>query len=316
MQPTEGDLVALAMRHGGVLSRAQLIAAGLSRRGIEQAVHDSTLHRLRRNAYVPARVLDTARADQSRLRTMNAAAALTGMRTRDAVVSHASAALIHGIDLLDPPAHEVTLTVPPGREGAGGDGIRQYGAALPARHVIRVRGIPVTTPARTAVDLARAHGFAAGLVAMDSALHRLLTRWIEIDQVLGDCRRWPGIAQARRAFRYVDEKAESALESLSRARFIDSDLPPPETQAMMFDLPTPRRVDFLWREQRVIGEADGLTKYRDPDVIADEKQRDELFRQAGYELVHWVWQEIRHTPEMVIGRIRAAFERTHRLGRW
>jgi very-short-patch-repair endonuclease len=135
--------------------------------------------------------------------------------------------------------------------------------------------------------------------------------------MVSDCRGWPGIRRATRVVEQADDRAESAFESLSRARFIEAGLPLPATQITLTDLlPVIRRVDFLWPVQRVVGEADGLGKYQNPAVIADEKIRDEQLREAGYEPVHFIWKEMRYTPEVVITRIRAAFDRTRKLGYW
>lgn len=65
-------------------------------------------------------------------------------------------------------------------------------------------------------------------------------------------------------------------------------------------------VDFLWRERKVIAEADGLVKYHDRKDLLNERERDHQLRQAGYVVVHFTWKEIFQTPEAVVARIRTA----------
>jgi very-short-patch-repair endonuclease len=102
----------------------------------------------------------------------------------------------------------------------------------------------------------------------------------------------------------ADSRAESAFESVSRYRLSLGGLPRPEPQARIRKY----RVDFLWRDQRVIGEADGLAKYGTDERTVRARLRAERLRQreledAGYVFVRWMWEEIWHTPELVIDRI-------------
>ena len=72
-------------------------------------------------------------------------------------------------------------------------------------------------------------------------------------------------------------------------------------------------IDFFWREYSVVAEADGLLKYQSgADAIAELK-RDRLLREAGFEVVHFTWDELFREPERVVSRIRAALARARRL---
>jgi predicted transcriptional regulator of viral defense system len=175
-------LVEAAMRNGGVLTLPRLGEAGMSRHTITKAVADGRLRRLRHNAYIPKRIWDTATGDARRMHMLETAAALASMYSADAVVSHDSAAVLQGMSVLDRPS-EVMITRPPGKPGTSADGIKVRSAALPANHVCRVFGVPVTSPARTVIDVSRSHDFPAGLVVTDSAL-------IDCGFVRSTCGRW------------------------------------------------------------------------------------------------------------------------------
>ena len=69
------------------------------------------------------------------------------------VVSHASAAALHGIGDLIPDTHEFAVTA---RKQSRRDGVRFHRAELPEDDVTVVDGLPVTTVERTVADLARA----------------------------------------------------------------------------------------------------------------------------------------------------------------
>jgi very-short-patch-repair endonuclease len=227
---------------------------------------------------------------------------------RDAVASYHSAALVHGINLLNQPADTVTLTRPPAKRTSRlrSDGVVFHAADLPADHVTSRYGLLVTTVPRTVVDLARTAPFREAVVAADSALQAELTTKGELLAVVGVCHRWPGIQQARRVIEFSDERAESALESCARVAFAEAGLEPPELQVTIHGPDWSFRVDLCWPNHRVIAEADGLAKYNSRKDLANQFERDRLLRDAGYQVIHFTWHELIDTPEVVIGRIRAA----------
>jgi hypothetical protein len=248
---------------------------------------------------------------------MRVAAAAAGIGL-DPVASHRSAAVMHGLDLLSASSGRmVTLTQP--RRGIGNrsnyPGILMHTAAIPADQVTAQFGVPCTTVARTVIDLARSGSFDAGVVVADNALHAKKTTRAELESVLARCARWPGIATARRAVEFCDARSESVLESIARVAMHEHGLEPPELQVWVGgDGMRIGRVDFLWRQYRTIAEADGKKKYKDSGEATWQLERDSRLREAGFEVVHFTWADIVYAPEVVMARIRAAFERASRLG--
>jgi hypothetical protein len=170
--------------------------------------------------------------------------------------------------------------------------------------------LPVTTPARTVVDLARTLSFRAGVVTADSALHRNLVTKTDLAAVLASCARWPGARQAAAVIDFADSRAESPLESIARVVFADCGLPPPDLQVWLGGTAEPiGRVDFYWRHHRTIAEVDGAIKYADPQRARAQLRRDSMLRDDGFEVVHFTWQQITQTPEHVADSIRKAFRR-------
>lgn len=229
---------------------------------------------------------------------------------RAAIVSHQSAALLHGLSLLKSlPVDTVTLTLPPTRrwERLRSAGVVFHCADLPAEHLARLYNLPVTTAARTVVDLARTLPFMDGVVVADSALREEKATKPELGKILDSCANWPGMRQARRVVAFADERAGSALESAARVVFDEFGLDPPELQVTIHLPANAFLVDFFWREHRVIAEADGLAKYTGDKALIAQFQRDRLLRDAGYKVVHFTWQELFKTPELVVARIQQAF---------
>lgn len=238
-------------------------------------------------------------------------ASVLAMTKPGAAGSHHNAAIIHGLDLLGPTPPDVAVTRSPGGSQKGRPGVHLHIAALPPAHVTVRGGIRLTSVARTVVDLARTSSFRSGVVVADSALRGKQTSQGELQSVITDCARWPGIGQAKLVVEFADGRAESALESISRVAFRDLGLPAPELQAWVGgeEDGVIGRADFLWRRYRTIGEADGAVKYKDTARAISQLRRDARLRAAGFEVVHFTWDEIVRTPGQVARSLREAFRR-------
>jgi hypothetical protein len=303
-------------RFAGIVTGGELAHAGLSRARIRLLVSRGELTPISRGVYARAQV--AARAgpdDQGRDRLMRMAAAVV-VSGKGTAVSHRDAAIIHGLTLLDYPPSDIAVTRLRGAAGSrtARPGIDLHIAALPVRYVTSWQGIPVTTVARTVIDIARTTAFKAGVVTADSALYARQTSVAQLSAVMWDCDRWPGIRKARDVVEFSDPRAESAFESIARVAFKDGGLPPPMLQVWVGNKErTIGRVDFLWSDQWTIAEADGAAKYADPSLARKQLWRDTELRRAGYEVVHFTRRELASDPGQVVQAIRVAFARTARL---
>jgi hypothetical protein len=287
---------------------AEAIAAGYPRGLIRHLVHTGRWLALRRGVFCDAALAE--RADPTWL----ASGAALLVMAPGAAISHESAACLHDLATVAAPS-VVWLTRPrTSRHGRHSHpGIVERSAALPSDHVTRVRGLPVTTAARTVVDLARYRSFADAVILMDAVLQQGATTPAELLAVRVSCEAWPGISRAATALSFADGAAESPLESHSRIAFAQGGLPTPTLQAEIRLLDgRVVRVDFLWTQWRVIGEADGRLKYEKPEDLWREKLREDGLRELGYEVVRWTWDEVLYRPEVVVARILRAAERARR----
>lgn len=188
---------------------------------------------------------------------------------------------------------------------------------MPALDIILIDNMPVTSLARTVLDLARTLPMTQAVAAGDRALALGLRRH-DLEAGLLGMDRWPGIRAARRVVDFLDERSESVGESVSRVRLMEQGLPPLEPQREIFG-PDGRliaRVDFYWKEHQTVGEFDGKIKYgrllkpgqRIEDVIFEEKLREDALRDLGSQVVRWVWQDLYHAY-VIRERVLRAFAR-------
>lgn len=290
---------------------AQWAARGVSAGRLRQLVRAGDLVALRRGVYARADSLVSSADDPARTHAFRVAAALLAADAL-ASASHRSAAILHGLDLLErPPESLVTLTRPPRARGsrARRNDLEVHTAALFPGHVIKHYGLPVTSVARTVVDVARTSPLMNGVVVADSALHAGKTTHEELASVLAACSSWPGAHRARQVIAFSDHRSESVLESCARMTFHEHGLPAPELQVDIGDEEFVGRVDFCWLEYLTIAEADGMLKYADPRRAAAQLERDQLLREVGYKVVHFTWRQLFRETERLIARIRDAFAR-------
>ncbi len=195
-------------------------------------------------------------------------------------------------------------------------------AKLPEHHRGCIRGVATVSAARAVVDTCRHATLVDGLIVGDAALHKGATTAAEIDDVLAYFGGWPGVRQARRTAAHLDASRESPLESLSFAVFVELGLPLPRCQVTIVDhWGDPHGiVDFLWREQRVIGEADGDVKYRDNlagaapaniRLLAEKRRQSRLER--DHVVTRWGWREVTGDLPAFRRQILEAFARSARL---
>lgn len=207
-----------------------------------------------------------------------------------AAVCRESAAWLHGIDARAPGLHlqppELQSLVPAGVARVRRPGQRCWISDLPASDVTAVRGVPVTSHLRTALDLARFSRRFVALAAIDAYAHQGL---VAPGDLLARARTLAGarnIARARFVIESCEPATESAGESWLRLRLVEADLPRPEAQISIRDV-TGRevyRLDLGYREHRVGVEYDGERFHHmtGAQYAADERRRHGLLMRFGW----------------------------------
>jgi predicted transcriptional regulator of viral defense system len=310
MHPGLPTLARLAARQGGVVTREQARRAGCTESEIRRFLHRGDWTAVRRGLYAASDAVV-----EPRLRLIAEAAACWLALGRRPVISHGTAAMLHG--LVPSAGPTVELTADPNQlHWRGNAGFRLHTACLPPHHTTESGGLPVTSVARTAVDLCRRLPYEEGVAMLDDALHRELVARDELDRVLRDCAVWPRIRHAALAVAASERLAESPLETVCRLTFARHGLPAPECQALVVDPADGwrARVDFHWPAHRTVVEADGRLKYATPADLWNEKLRQERIEELGYAVLRVTWPQVTSDPAGTVARVLRAFVRGARLG--
>jgi hypothetical protein len=240
-------------------------------------------------------------------------------------LSHASAATVW--QLPKPGAggwfdEPVALTLPAPAHTSRSGVRHHHTGPLPSGQVVRdPEGYPVTSPARTAVDLAGDLDLPQALVLLDGAARvvcqslvaeirrrdyvnpRLVDAAQELLRAAAETVRAPRLGPA---IALTAPCRESAAESLSAGHLELAGLPRPSYQAEIRTTFGSFFPDCLWPERGLVGECDGTVKYRDANAYAHEKEREQILRDLGYDVVRWQAREIMTRPQVVMERIARA----------
>lgn len=246
--------------------------------------------RLRTGVFVTAG--DLAEVERTRRRPgLDALAVTTSLGRPSAVLSGATAAWVWGLPR--PRAAEPVVELTDPDRWRRGRGWRMTRAVL-SEDEVTVRGAyPVTTAARTLVDVARSWPEVHAVAALDAALLRGLTTRSHVAQVLDRQAFVPGIPRAVRALALADGRAESWLETYGRLAFAALGLPPFIPQVELWvDGQLLKVVDGWYPEAAVAVEFDGQVKYRQPafgrtpaEELWQEKRTEDLLRSLGIRFV-------------------------------
>ena len=284
------QVLAIADRQLGVFTAQDVLRAGLTVDDIRAELRSGRWVRLRKGVYTSA---DRMAAADERGRHLLACVAVLLSLDPGPVVSHASAATLHGVVVPSTAGSDVRLT--DGEQWRTGRGYRVARARLPDEDVQAWLRFRVSTVARTLVDCAREWPLLASVVAMDAALYdQLLTR-AELHAAVLSATHRPRISTAAQAFGLCDGRAESPLETKGRLRMVASGLPLPELQVELHDeRGLIGRVDAWYEEAALAVEFDGRVKYEDPrgrtpaQVAWEEKRREDRIRAVDVRVVRIV----------------------------
>lgn len=225
------------------------------------------------------------------------------------LLSHESAAALWGLRDMNT-VHEwetgrpplIHVSVPENRSRRL-DGIRAHrrGGFKESERTERA-GIPVTTPARTLIDLASQLQPTQLEAAVNAADRLGLINPEELRRKVDERRGMDGVKALRRM---LDRQTFRLTESELERRFLRlvhrAQLPPPKTQQQVNGF----RVDFLWPELRLIVETDGLRYHRTPGQQAKDRTRDQALVAAGFTALRFTHAQVTYDPDHVENTLRA-----------
>jgi hypothetical protein len=287
---------AVAAQQWGVLSLTELRACGLTRRAVAGRVRRGFLHRLHAQVYA---VGHPNPPWQGRLL---AAVKACGP---GAILSHICAAMLWGFIEPDEDRHpEVTVT---GASTRVLPGIRVHRTCqLDPRDRRRHQGIPLTSPARTLLDIAATLDGAP----LRSAVRRAQgTRRVNVREICEVIARLGPRRGSRRLATVVAEgpaPTRTVLEDVVLDLILGGGFAHPDVNKPL--ILAGRRVipDFRWPEQRLIVEADSKAWHGDKLAREDDAERQAVLEAHGERVLRVMWEQAVAHPTQTRARLRAA----------
>jgi AbiEi antitoxin C-terminal domain len=231
------------------------------------------------------------------------AVAAAGTVLPGSVVTGRSAAVLWGVDAARA-EDEVEVTVPPGRTTPAVRGVRVRRRSLPADSITTRRGVRVTTPVATALDVAREPVLEDAVVLLDRLVHEAVVDLTAV-RAAAAAASGPGSRRARTAVALADGLAESPQETRLRLLLGRSALPAPVAQyTVRDDDGFVARVDLAWPDRRVALEYEGRWHGERQNVARDRRRLNRLTA-AGWTVV-FVTAEDLADPVQLVARVGAA----------
>lgn len=286
----------IAERQRGLIGRTQLIEAGITPDAIRHRLATGRLHTLYRGIYVVGR---------PRLEPLAAATAAVMHLGGRGVLSHRTAAMLWGI--LDTPELPVEITVVDSDLRPRPGLTVRRSRTLSEADIRRCQGLPVTSPARTLIDLAGILDLHELEAVYAMAIRRRLVTRAEVAAAIRRAPRGRGAANLRAL---VEQGARPVLtRSHYERKVLDlirrAELPAPQVNATIDGM----EVDFLWPEQKLVVEFDGFAYHSDRSSFEQDRLRDQRLAAAGYRVLRITARQVDNRPEALIARLAIAAAR-------
>lgn len=286
MRALDVVIAELAARQHGVVTVAQLTAAGATRNAIAHRVENRRLTPLHRGVY---------RLGQTETRlTQLMAAVLAG--GPGAALSHHAAAELHGFGPERPGPIDVTVAKGHARTKPG---LRVHRARELER--VHIRGIPVTTVTRTLLDLAATLPRRDLQRAVEEAQVQRKIDHSSLADAVSKARGHRGARALRAAAAGAQEpaltrsEAERTLVELVRR----AGLPSPRTNQRIGRW----EVDAVWPDERLVVEVDGYAFHSTREAFERDRRKDAELRAAGFRVHRVTWRQLARERDWVVATL-------------
>ena len=287
----------------GLITMAQLLDLGLTRKMVEGRIRLGLLHPVHRGVY--------AVGTPPRTREAHWLAAMLACGP-GAVLSHASAA---GLWRIRGSASALIDVISPRRTGRTRRGITVHRASsLTAADITEVDGIPVTTIPRAIIDLATV----ISPPALEYAIHRAESqRKVTPEQLRATLACLPGVRGTAAVAAIVgaphhdlDARTRSPWERRLLAICRDHGIPLPEVNRWIpLEIAAGGlEVDFCWRRQRLVVEVDENASHGTLRARRNDPERDRALEAAGWPVCRVAEDEFARPQEIAAKLLRALGE--------
>jgi very-short-patch-repair endonuclease len=296
--PPDRRIAEIARLQRGLVERGQLAAAGIGLGAVDWRLATGRLYPVHRGVYSYG---------FSRLVPLGRETAALLAVGADAVLSHLSAASVWGIHPSGPNEGPVEVLIG-ARHVRRRAGIVAHRTTRLGRHEVRIfQGLPVTSPARTALDIAAEVSLRELERAVDEAMIRRLVRYSQLRAAASQAkgRRGGPLLSA-----VLDHRgAPTITRSQAEERFLElvgaAELPQPEVNVQLNGY----EVDFLWREQKVVVEVDGYTYHATRSAFERDRTKDASLLAAGIQVMRITWLQMEREGLAVVVRVAQTLAR-------
>ncbi len=279
----------ICQRQNGVVTLEQLEAQGLTVQAIHERLLAGRIHRIHQRVYSL-----TPRVMTERGKFMAAVLACGP----GAVLSHRSAAYLWGI--VDSWEEPIDVTAP-NRRGRSPDGVAAHrDGSLQPIDKVTLHGVPCTSVARTLLDFAGVtQEWEVCKAVAQAEVLRILDK-PKLRALLRRSRRRRGVARLRLildSIHPLTKKTRSDLEREFLRMCAKREVAEPEVNVWL-DAPDGKRyqADFLWREARLIVEADSRRFHDTDSSFVSERKRQQQLELAGWRVTRCTWEEVEREP--------------------
>jgi hypothetical protein len=221
---------------------------------------------------------------------------------RGAVLSHRTAAALHGFTGFSEGPLELTMT----RRTRVPKGVKVFRVdALARGDVTELEDLKITSVPRTLIDLTATTGRMTLRGVVDQMLREKKTTLEKLGEAAeerSENRR--GIIEFReilREFEGAGGPTESELEVEALELIAASGLPPPKVQWRIIAGRKQRRLDLSW--PGVVIETDGYAWHSGIDTFEDDRERNNSLTVRNLRVLHWTWQAIQDRPDELIAEL-------------
>jgi hypothetical protein len=221
---------------------------------------------------------------------------------RHGIVTGRAAAAMHGAQWV-PADTPIELIAEHGRPQPG---IVIRSERIDWDEITMIGELPVATPARTALDLARHLRRDSAVRHLDALAAATGVTNDDVRSLVDRYGGWRGMKRARVALDLMDGGAQSPKETWLRLLVIDAGYPRPATQVHVTDGFDNAFVDMGWEETRIALDYDGRQHQTDRQRFVHDLGRNELLDRQDWIDLHVVAE---HSPGFILHRLREACDR-------
>lgn len=282
----------------GLILRRQALAAGATAKEVGELVRRGEWVAVRHGVYTTSAHWEELDPYVGRPR-LEVWAATLKMQTPQ-VISHDSAAYLHGLSILEARPRLVHITRFGALGGRTRHGVKHHKAPFADEQIVFVDGQPVLDIPRTVADIAREHGSRHGIVAAGSALRMGVTK-PALRAAVVPMRSWPYVTKPRQSIELADVRCENPGEDLTKLMLEETAMGVVHPQFGIRDGGRKAWVDF--RVGRHLIEFDGRHKYQREEeggyaeatpgqIVWREKKRQDWLCGFKLGMSRIVWSEL------------------------